>query len=152
MQRHGCSRSCRLGVARGAGAIKLNFPDLEPHEMPNSCALDIADYGGLPLEVVGEVMNVTRERIRQIEVKAEARLEKIPGLRALAREALENAEQRAYRADAGSMQDHAISTNRGSLLDLDTPGASAKMRVLFGEKDMAWRKRGVGAGIFRGSA
>jgi len=49
------------------GGIKLNFPDLEPHEMEHSCALDIADMGGLTLMDAGILMNITRERIRQIE-------------------------------------------------------------------------------------
>lgn len=52
-----------------AGGIKLNFPDLEPDELGASCALDIADAGGITLERVGEVMNLTRERIRQLEVE-----------------------------------------------------------------------------------
>jgi DNA-directed RNA polymerase sigma subunit (sigma70/sigma32) len=31
--------------------------------------LDIAERGGITLEEVGEIMNLTRERIRQIEVR-----------------------------------------------------------------------------------
>ena len=34
-----------------------------------TCALDIADRGGITLEEVGEIMNLTRERIRQVEVR-----------------------------------------------------------------------------------
>ena len=52
------------------GAIKLNFPDLEVWEMNETCALDVADRGGTTLEDVGAIMNLTRERIRQVEVKA----------------------------------------------------------------------------------
>lgn len=48
------------------GAIKLNFPDLEVWEMVDSCALDVADRGGTSLHEVGAVMNLTRERVRQI--------------------------------------------------------------------------------------
>lgn len=38
--------------------------------MRHSCALDVADAGGSTLEEVGGILNLTRERIRQIEVKA----------------------------------------------------------------------------------
>jgi len=43
--------------------------------MTESCALDVADRGGTTLEDVGAIMNLTRERIRQVEVKALAKLE-----------------------------------------------------------------------------
>lgn len=57
-----------------AGAIKLNFPDIEPDELAFSCALDIADAGGATLEQVGAALNVTRERIRQMEERAMKRI------------------------------------------------------------------------------
>ena len=37
--------------------------------MEETCALDVADRGGITLEEVGEILNLTRERIRQVEVK-----------------------------------------------------------------------------------
>ena len=52
------------------GHVKLNFPDLEPWELTESCALDVAEEGGVVLEAVGAAMNVTRERIRQIQFRA----------------------------------------------------------------------------------
>ncbi len=64
----GCQYHLYLDVSLDTGAIKLNFPDLEVWEMGESCALDIADRGGITLEDVGEIMNLTRERIRQLEV------------------------------------------------------------------------------------
>ena len=51
------------------GSIKLNFPDLEVWELEDTCALDVADRGGITLEEVGEILNLTRERIRQVEVR-----------------------------------------------------------------------------------
>jgi len=50
------------------GNVKLNFPDLEPHEMParGSCSLDVAERDGVTVERAAELMNVTRERIRQL--------------------------------------------------------------------------------------
>ena len=63
--------SCRfhlyLDVSEKNGAVKLNFPDLDIWELPETCALDLADQGGLTLERVGLALNVTRERARQVE-------------------------------------------------------------------------------------
>ena len=56
-------------VVTESGSIKLNFPDLEVWEMEETCALDVAGRGGITLEEVGEIMNLTRERIRQLEVR-----------------------------------------------------------------------------------
>jgi hypothetical protein len=42
--------------------------------MSETCALDVADRGGTTLEEVGAIMNLTRERIRQVEVKGLAKL------------------------------------------------------------------------------
>lgn len=65
--------SCRwhlyLDVTIG-GSIRLNFPDIEPADMTDSCVLDIADRGGMTLEEVGAAINLTRERVRQLEVSA----------------------------------------------------------------------------------
>jgi DNA-directed RNA polymerase sigma subunit (sigma70/sigma32) len=52
-----------------SGAIKLNFPHLEVWEMAETCSLDVADRGGITLEDVGAILNLTRERIRQVEVR-----------------------------------------------------------------------------------
>lgn len=71
-----CKHHLYLDVSRRTGAIKLNFPDLEVWEMPPSasCSLDIADRKGATLEQVGEILNLTRERVRQIEVKGLANM------------------------------------------------------------------------------
>lgn len=65
----GCKWNLYLDVTE-IGSLKHNFPDRRPHEMGESCALDIADRGGETLENVAVIANVTRERIRQIEVTA----------------------------------------------------------------------------------
>jgi hypothetical protein len=70
-----CKHHLFLDVSARTGAIKLNFPDLEVWEMTETCALDVADRGGTTLEEVGAIMNLTRERIRQVEVKGLAKLE-----------------------------------------------------------------------------
>ena len=69
-----CKHHLFLDVSARTGAIKLNFPDIEVEDMTESCALDVADRGGTTLEEVGAIMNLTRERIRQLEVKALAKL------------------------------------------------------------------------------
>ncbi len=78
-----CQHHLYIDVSPKTGAIKLNFPDLEVWEMGESCALDIADRGGTTLEDVGAIMNLTRERIRQVEVKALAKLEAVRNMDAL---------------------------------------------------------------------
>lgn len=78
-----CKHHLYLDVSPRTGAIKLNFPDLEVWEMKETCALDIADRGGTTLEDVGAIMNLTRERIRQVEVRALAKLEALREMEAL---------------------------------------------------------------------
>jgi len=78
-----CQHHLYLDVSSRTGAIKLNFPDLEVWDMNESCALDVADRGGTTLEDVGAIMNLTRERIRQVEVKALAKLQALKDMTAL---------------------------------------------------------------------
>ncbi len=78
-----CKHHLYIDVSPRTGAIKLNFPDLEVWDMGESCALDVADRGGTTLEDVGAIMNLTRERIRQVEVKALAKLEALRDMMAL---------------------------------------------------------------------
>jgi len=72
----GCKYHMYLDVNEETGTIKINFPELEPEDIEETCALDIAAKGGLTLEEIGDVMNITRERVRQIEEKV---LRKIKG-------------------------------------------------------------------------
>ncbi len=78
-----CKHHLFLDVSARTGAIKLNFPDLDVWEMTETCALDVADRGGTTLEEVGAIMNLTRERIRQVEVKGLARLAALRDMMAL---------------------------------------------------------------------
>ncbi len=78
-----CKHHLYLDVSAKTGAIKLNFPDLEVWEMNETCALDVADRGGTTLEEVGAIMNLTRERIRQVEVKGLAKLQALRDMSAL---------------------------------------------------------------------
>lgn len=64
-----CKHHLYLDVNPATGSIKLNFPDKEVWELSETCALDVADRGGITLEEVGSIMNLTRERIRQVETR-----------------------------------------------------------------------------------
>lgn len=75
-----CKYHLYIDVHPVRGSIKLNFPDLEIWEMTETCALDVADRGGITLEEVGEIMNLTRERVRQVETAGLARLQDFQGV------------------------------------------------------------------------
>ncbi len=64
-----CKHHLYLDINPATGSIKINFPDLEPWELQHTCALDVADNGGLTLEEIGLITNLTRERVRQLEVR-----------------------------------------------------------------------------------
>lgn len=63
---------------KASGSIKLNFPTLEVDELAETCALDVADRGGSSLDSVGDALNLTRERVRQIEVSALGNIQESP--------------------------------------------------------------------------
>lgn len=64
--------SCRynlfLDVASN-GSLTYNFGDKELEELEETCALNVAERGGVTLDEVGQFFQLSRERIRQIEAK-----------------------------------------------------------------------------------
>jgi hypothetical protein len=72
-----CKYHLYLDVNPETGSIKLNFPDIEVWEMTETCALDVSVRGGITLEEVGEIMNLTRERIRQLEMSGLTKIQEI---------------------------------------------------------------------------
>ncbi len=70
----GCRYHLYLDVKSSTGTLKLNFPGMEVWEMPFTCALDVSDMGGRTLEEVGQILNMTRERVRQLESSALGKL------------------------------------------------------------------------------
>ena len=74
-----CKHHLYLDVNPETGSIKLNFPDMEVWELKETCALDVAERGGMTLEEVGEILNLTRERIRQVEAAGLQKLLELEG-------------------------------------------------------------------------
>jgi hypothetical protein len=56
------------------GAIKVNHGDLEVWEIPETCALAATCADGMNKQEIGELLNLTRERVRQIEAEALERI------------------------------------------------------------------------------
>lgn len=71
-----CRHHLYLDASEHTENLKLNFPDLEVWELAHSCSLDVADDGPRTLEQVGELLNMTRERVRQIENEGKAWMER----------------------------------------------------------------------------
>lgn len=98
-----CKYHLYLEVSPRSGGIKLNFPHLEVWELPETCALDVADRGGIAPEPVGSLLNMTRMGVRLIE---RAGLKKLKNLAAIAASAEEgravfrSTKPRARRAPA----------------------------------------------------
>lgn len=73
-----CKYNLYLDVNPKTGSVQLNFPGKELKELAETCALDVADRGGATLAEVGALLNVTRERTRQLEARAVAKLQLLP--------------------------------------------------------------------------
>lgn len=66
----GCRHHNFLDVNAETGTITMNHPHRDPLDLVRPCSLAVAMRGGLTLDEVGEVLNLTRERIRQLEIVA----------------------------------------------------------------------------------
>jgi hypothetical protein len=72
----GCSHHLYADVHPRTGNLTLNFPDLAPDELKDSCSLDLADRGRKTLGATARAMNLSRARVAQIE---ELALDKLAG-------------------------------------------------------------------------
>lgn len=72
-----CAMHLALDVDADTGNIKENFPGVELEAMRATCALRVAAREGVTLEEVGEYVNLTRERVRQLEGRALATLARL---------------------------------------------------------------------------
>lgn len=59
------------------GGLAVAFPELlddedgiRLEELPRTCSLDVADEGPRDAQAVAELLGITRERVRQIEMRA----------------------------------------------------------------------------------
>jgi hypothetical protein len=70
--------SCRHHLyleVRSDGTIGMNFPSLEPGQLKETCALDVAEREkGVTHSIAGRYLNLTRARIGQIERAAVGKL------------------------------------------------------------------------------
>lgn len=69
----GCRYHLGIEVQR-RGSLMIVWPDREVWELLQTCVLDVADAGGLTLEECGELLNLTRERVRQVQARAVLKL------------------------------------------------------------------------------
>src|SRR5262249_24965883 len=69
-----CKHNLYLDVNPETGSIKLNFPDKEIWELEYTCALDVAEKGGITLEEVGAIMNPPRGAVGQVETRGLTKL------------------------------------------------------------------------------
>lgn len=75
--------TCRFNLyldMKKNGNVRMNFPNIDPHEMDESCALDVAERvalsgRGATLQEIGNALGVVREMARQME---ERLLEHLP--------------------------------------------------------------------------
>ncbi len=76
-----CSHHLMLDVSPSTGHIKQRFDDID--DMPETCALDVADSGENPLHEVGRLVGLTPQAIEQAEAAAFDRLRRDPTTRSL---------------------------------------------------------------------
>src|SRR6516164_5154081 len=60
-----CKYHLMVDVNEQTGTMKTRYKDVE--DMAETCALDVADRGGVTLEEIAQLVGLTRERIRQIQ-------------------------------------------------------------------------------------
>lgn len=78
--------SCRHHLAvdvRASGSLKRAYPSTSVEDLLDTCSLDIADRGGVSLERIAHALGLTRERVRQLEVRTMAKVKAAGGLRDL---------------------------------------------------------------------
>jgi hypothetical protein len=62
-----CRHHLGLDLAGLNGNPRLTWPELDIDELPETCALDVADRDEHNLAQIARLLNLSRERVRQIE-------------------------------------------------------------------------------------
>ena len=65
-----CKNHLAVDVNPRTGSMKDNFPGTEVSDLQHTCALDLAEAGGMTLKDVGESMNISSHAVSLIEQKA----------------------------------------------------------------------------------
>ena len=74
--------SCRYHLyldVKPGGSIRMNFPELEPWELQETCTLDIAERGGVSFSTVADAINVSKQRVEQVQSEALRKLQERRG-------------------------------------------------------------------------
>ena len=74
--------SCRHHLyldVKDNGSIKMNFPGSDLDDLVETCSLDVAERDGCRLQEVAEVLNLSKERVRQVEFAALVQASKVLG-------------------------------------------------------------------------
>lgn len=122
-----CKWHLYLDVNPQSGAIKFNFPNLEVHELSETCALDVAERArvndGLSGEIVGALVNITRTCVQHFEHRFTDRV------RAL---------RRAHFAESLERQ---VTRNPTPEIDRGIGDTRAALRAAFRRLELALRAR-----------
>ena len=72
----GCRHHLYLNPERwhNKQTMLCNFPDWEPWDLPETCALDVAERGGIDIVEIGILMNLSKSGVEKILHRALARV------------------------------------------------------------------------------
>jgi len=66
-----------------SGSLTTVHPEVDWMTLPVTCTLDLADGGPSTLESIGELLNMTREAVRHIEMDALVKVASHPSIQVL---------------------------------------------------------------------
>lgn len=69
-----CKYHLALDIDPNTGSIRHNFGDRELHELDQTCALKVAEHGGVSEAEIGRYLNVVREHVGTIAERARGKV------------------------------------------------------------------------------